>query len=86
MNWKFFLNSFSATLHFFVVYNLKFEVSALNGHEVFAAVDVDDFALGFLVATRYDLNEVSFYYVPPWNRLLGYFVGKHSLGSLEHRS
>jgi len=84
VNWKFLLNSFSATLHFFVVNNFKFKVSSLNSHEVFAAIDVDDFALRFLVATRNDLNEVSFYDVPSWNWLLGCFVGKHPLSSLEH--
>ena len=60
MNWKFFLDRLSATLHFFVVYNFKFQVGTLDGHEVFAAIYINDLALGLLVATCYDLNEVSF--------------------------
>jgi len=85
VNRKFLLDSLSATLHFFVIYNFEFQVGTLNGHEVLAAIDVDDFALGLLVAPSYYLNEVSLNDVPSWYWLLGYFVCKHPLSSLKQR-
>ena len=82
MNRKFLLDRLSATLHFFVVNHFKFQVGTLDGHEVFAAIYINDLALGLLVATCYDLNEVSFNDVPSCNWFLGHFVSKHSLCSL----
>lgn len=84
MNRKFLLDRLAATLHLLVIYNFKFHVSTLDGHEVFAAIDIYDLALSLLVTTCYDLNEVSFNDVPSCYWFLGYFVGKHSLCSLNH--